>query len=57
MVHGDLHYNPNKIKQIESITLWNAKHKKKPIRITVSIQDMRYFLFDFKKCFDQIYKI
>ncbi|NSL93550.1 hypothetical protein [Acetobacter syzygii] len=57
LAHGDLHYNPNKIKQIESITLWNAKHKEKPIRITVSIQDMRYFLFDFKKCFDQIYKI
>ncbi|ACI52469.1 hypothetical protein Gdia_2732 [Gluconacetobacter diazotrophicus PA1 5] len=55
LAHGDLHYNANKIKQIESITLWNSKYGEKAIRITLSIRDMRVLLLDFKNILEKMF--
>lgn len=55
LAHGNLRYNANTIKQIESITLWNTTHNQKKIRITVSIAGMKTFLIDFKNSIEKIY--
>ncbi|MBB2202566.1 hypothetical protein [Gluconacetobacter tumulisoli] len=57
LAHGDLHYNANKIKQIESITLWNTKYKENPVRITLSIRDMKVLLLDFKNGIEEMFEI
>ncbi|MBL7241037.1 hypothetical protein CFR78_14340 [Komagataeibacter rhaeticus] len=56
LAHGNIRYNPDKVKRIQSIDFWNKEDNKKTFRCTISVYQMKRLLVDFKICLEQIYK-
>ncbi|GCE81998.1 HEPN family nuclease [Komagataeibacter diospyri] len=54
--HGNIRYNPDKIKRIQSVYFWNKKGNKKTFRCTLSLEEMKRLLVDFKICLEQLNK-
>lgn len=55
LAHGNMRYNPNAIKQIESITIWNVRNGSKVFKCTINTHDMKTLLLDFRTCLEEIY--
>ncbi|POF63833.1 hypothetical protein CFR73_02020 [Novacetimonas maltaceti] len=55
LAHGNMRYNPNEIKQIDSITLWNIRNGRKVLKCTIGTSDMKRLLLDFRDCLEEIY--
>lgn len=49
------HNNPNAIKQIESITIWNIRNGRKVLKCTIGTCDMKRLLLDFRNCLEEIH--
>ncbi|MBV1830376.1 hypothetical protein HNW77_06860 [Komagataeibacter sp. AV436] len=56
LAHGNIRYNPDNFKRIQSVDFWNKEDNKKTFRCTISLNDMKHLLLDFKNCIEKIYK-
>ncbi|GCE88584.1 hypothetical protein MSKU15_0185 [Komagataeibacter diospyri] len=56
LAHGNIRYNPDKIKRIQSVDFWKKEGNKKTFRCTLSLEEIKRLLVDFKICLEQLHK-